>query len=388
MAKLQTKQDLINYSLRRLGEPVINIEVDALQTSDRVDDAIQYFLSRHYDGVEEVYIKQDVSYTDYENGYISLNDRMSSIIDVLKTKNNDLETMDNVEYQYMQDFYNNRSFISGNLVGLFLTRSYLELMSGMLNAEKAYEFNSTTNRFYFHSGISPVGSSNASNPFDSGKWVESNCTLTNNDAEIHNGNLEGSTIKSSAASVFSITDTYTTTNYVLGKYTAKVYLKKGTYAGNVNLVVKDRSGAIVATKTVTPTTKWTSYFVEADYTDANINDLVFTIESSSAATGANETLFVYAPAMFKNAIVVLRGYRTIDEKTDIDIYDNEWVKRYTTALIKRQWGGNLSKFEQVQLPSGITVNGTELYNSAQDEIDKLEIEFQERYEEPALFFMG
>jgi len=57
MAKLQSVADLKAYALRKLGSPVINIEVDTTQATDRIEDAIQMFVERHYDGVEETYIK-------------------------------------------------------------------------------------------------------------------------------------------------------------------------------------------------------------------------------------------------------------------------------------------------------------------------------------------
>ena len=68
MAKPSTRQGLIDYCLRRLGAPVLEINVDDEQIDDLVDDAIQYFNERHYDGVERMYLKYKVSQSDIDRG--------------------------------------------------------------------------------------------------------------------------------------------------------------------------------------------------------------------------------------------------------------------------------------------------------------------------------
>ena len=72
----------------------------------------------------------------------------------------------------------------------------------------------------------------------------------------------------------------------------------------------------------------------------------------------------------------------------VDIYDDIYLKRYATALIKRQWGANLSKFSGVQLLGGVEMNGGEIYSQAQEELEKLEEQIQLAYELPPEYMMG
>ena len=74
--------------------------------------------------------------------------------------------------------------------------------------------------------------------------------------------------------------------------------------------------------------------------------------------------------------------RKVDPDTYTDLYDDLYLKRYTTALIKRQWGQNLSKFSGTAMLGGVTLNGPELFSSAIDEQQRLEEEIRLNYEEP------
>jgi len=86
--------------------------------------------------------------------------------------------------------------------------------------------------------------------------------------------------------------------------------------------------------------------------------------------------------------IVLEGYQTIDPETYTDVYNDMFLKRYCTALFKRQWGLNLSKFEGIQLPGGITLNGRQILDDANQEIEKLEEQVRLNYEMPPDFFVG
>ena len=80
--------------------------------------------------------------------------------------------------------------------------------------------------------------------------------------------------------------------------------------------------------------------------------------------------------------LIFEVYRKVDPDTYTDLYDDIYLKRYTTALIKRQWGQNLSKFSGTAMLGGVTLNGPELFSSAIDEQQKLEEEIRLNYEEP------
>lgn len=73
-------------------------------------------------------------------------------------------------------------------------------------------------------------------------------------------------------------------------------------------------------------------------------------------------------------LVVAEVYRAIDEQAYPEVYDDIWLKRYVTALLKKQWGANLSKYQGMQLPGGITYNGQQIYQDAMVDLQKLEEE--------------
>ena len=96
---------------------------------------------------------------------------------------------------------------------------------------------------------------------------------------------------------------------------------------------------------------------------------------------------------FQNAIdadqfLIIECYRKVDPESYTDIYDDIYLKRYVTALIKRQWGANLSKFNGVAMLGGVTMNGGEIYTQAQEEITRLEEQIQLAFETPIDYMMG
>ena len=74
--------------------------------------------------------------------------------------------------------------------------------------------------------------------------------------------------------------------------------------------------------------------------------------------------------------IVIECYRKLDPATYTDMFDDIHLKRYATALIKKQWGQNLSKFNEVQLLGGVTMNGEQIYTQAQEDIVRLEEQIQ------------
>ena len=86
--------------------------------------------------------------------------------------------------------------------------------------------------------------------------------------------------------------------------------------------------------------------------------------------------------------IIIECYRKIDPATYTDIFDDIYLKRYATALIKRQWGANLSKFSGVAMLGGVTMNGETIYSQAQEEIEKLEEQIQLSFETPIDYMVG
>ena len=78
--------------------------------------------------------------------------------------------------------------------------------------------------------------------------------------------------------------------------------------------------------------------------------------------------------------LVIDAYRKLDPDTYTDVYDDIWLKRYTTALVKKQWGANLSKFNGVAMIGGVTLNGQQIYSEALQDVEKLETEIRNSFE--------
>jgi hypothetical protein len=86
--------------------------------------------------------------------------------------------------------------------------------------------------------------------------------------------------------------------------------------------------------------------------------------------------------------IVAETYSTLDPNTHTSIYDDMWLKEYSTALIKQQWGMNLIKFEGMQLPGGVTLNGRQLFDDATQELERLMERIRLEQELPPDFFVG
>jgi len=86
--------------------------------------------------------------------------------------------------------------------------------------------------------------------------------------------------------------------------------------------------------------------------------------------------------------LVIECYRKLDPTTYTDIYDDIYLKRYATALIKKQWGANLSKFKGVTMLGGVEMDGETIYSQAVEEQNTLEEEIQLAFELPINYMIG
>ena len=89
-----------------------------------------------------------------------------------------------------------------------------------------------------------------------------------------------------------------------------------------------------------------------------------------------------------DTFLILDCYRLVDPGNATDVYNDFWLKRYLTALIKKQWGQNLIKFQGVMLPGGIQLNGRQIYDDAIKEIEEIEYSLKTEYELPPLDLIG
>lgn len=149
MAQPTSRQTLKDYALRRLGAPVIDINVDDQQVEDALDDALQFFAEYHFDGVLETFITHQITQTDIDNRYIDMNaidDRVVSVIKIFNLAVHSVNMFD-VSYQLaLNDFFG--TFTPGTLTNYTITKQHLELLQDILDPEKNFRFSRVTNRVY------------------------------------------------------------------------------------------------------------------------------------------------------------------------------------------------------------------------------------------------
>ena len=245
---ITTRQNLIDYCLRRLGSPVTEINVDDDQVSDRIDDAIEFFQEYHFDGVEKVFLKHTITQTDIDNEYIDVVDPIISVLRVLPIPNfNAFQTgFFNEEYQLrLQDLEN---FRSSTMIDWAMSQVNFSLVTHLFSIQPTLLFNRKQNKMYLE-------------------------------------------------------------------------------------------------------TDWANKFEVG-------------------------------------TIIIIEAYRALDPVTYTEVYNDMFLKKYATALIKQQWGSNLKKFTGVTLPGGVTLDGQTIFSEATEEINKIEEEMSLKYELPPDGFIG
>ncbi len=271
MSKPSTRQGLIDYCLRRLGYPVLEVNVDDDQIDDLIDDAIQYFQERHFDGVERMLLKHKVTKENRETlrtgittttatstvgittttfeetqNFIQLPDHVLGVERVLKMDNNTISSgMFNIKYQiFLNDLY---YYGALDLLNYTMTKTYLEDLSRIITPDTQLRFNKKNHRLY----------------------------------------------------------------------------------------------------------------LDIDFEQ-----------------------------MSDDAFIIIDGYRLLDPANASAIYNDFWLKKYATSIIKKQWGMNLIKFNGVLLPGGVQLNGRQIYEDAIKEIEEIEYSLKTEYEIPPLDLIG
>ena len=281
MAKPSTRQGLIDFCLRRLGAPVLEINVDDDQLDDLVDDAIQLFNERHFDGVERMYLKYQFTQEDIDRG-LAKNTDGTGLVTTTATSTNiaGYGTTTNTWYE---------------------TSNFLQVPDSVIGIEKIFKFDTST--------------------------------------------LSGG--------MFSI------------KY--QLFLNDLYYFNSVELL----QYAMVK-----------SYLEDIDF--------LLTPDKQVRFNKRQDRLYLDVDwkSIDKDEWIILDCYRALDPDSFTQVYNDPFLKLYLTALIKRQWGQNLIKFRGVKLPGGIEMNGREIYDDANREIESIRSRMASEYELPPYDFVG
>ena len=281
MAKPATRQQLIDYSLRKLGAPVLEINVDDDQIDDLVDDAIQLFQDRHFDGVEKMYLKYELTQNDIDRGRAS-------------------ETQG---------------------VGITTTTATSTSVAG---------YGTTTNTFQESSNFIQIP-----------------------DAVIGIEKVFKFDTNSISGGMFSI------------KY--QLFLNDLYRFNSVDLL-------------------------QYSMTKRYLEDIDFLLTTDKQIRFNRRQNRLYLDIDWKQEkagkFIIIECYRILDPDTFTGVYNDPFLKQYVTALIKRQWGQNLIKFRGVKLPGGLELNGREIYDDAERDIETIKQKMTLEYELPPLDMIG
>ena len=247
MATPTTKAEFKEYCLRKLGKPVIEINVDDDQVDDRIDEAIRYWYDYHFDGSDKTYYKHQITIEDLANKYITLPENIIGAVRIFQIGDPSIRADDlfNIRYQIaLNDLY---TLTNVSLVPYYMVMEHLALVTEMLVGQQPIRYARHKDRLYI--------------------------------------DMDWNT------------------------------LRAGSY-------------------------------------------------------------------------LLVEAYEIIDPNTWTDAWNDRWLQNYATALIKRQWGSNLTKFTGMSLPGGVQFNGEKIYDDAVAEIQKMEEEMISSYSLPVLDMIG
>ena len=285
MAKPASKTELKQYCLRQLGAPVLEINVADEQIDDLMDDALQYFQERHFDGVERMYLKHHLTQDEVDRGQASNEADSTNTVGIVTTSAT--STSISGYGTTVTNWYENSNF--------------LQVPDAVIGIEKVFKFDSST----ISTGMFSI------------KYQ------------------------------LFLNDLYQFSSLDLLQYAmTKTYLE-------------DIDRLLTTDKQIRFNQRQDRLYLDIDWS-----------------------------AEDKDNWLVIECFRIVDPNSFTGIYNDSFLKRYLTALIKRQWGQNLIKFTGVKLPGGIELNGRQIYDDAQVELDKIQEMMSNTYELPPFDMIG
>lgn len=271
MAQPSSRQELLDYCLRKLGYPVLEINVDDDQLNDRLDDALQYFQERHFDGIERTFLKHKL---------------LSSELDLIRN----------------QPAYTNGSASSGITTAILEeAQNFIPLPDTVIGVNKVFKTDATT--------------------------------------------ISGA--------MFNI------------KY--QIFLNDLYYYGALDIL---------------------NYAMTKQYLEDISRIMTPDVQLRFNKKQHRLYLDIDWNMVSDDSYIIIDCYRIVDPSEFPKIYNDFWLKKYLTASIKKQWGVNLTKFNGVQLPGGITLNGEKIYADAEKELEEIEKQLRDEYELPPLGLIG
>ena len=317
MAQPTTRQQFIDYCKRRLGFPVIDINVDDDQVNDRVDDALQFFEDYHFDGVEKMFMKHRITQDDINRRWIYCPDAVTYVVGMFPfDDSNSSINMFDLRYQLrLHDLYD---FTSVSYVSYEITMQHIRTLNLMFSGTPQIRFNRKQNKIFLDIDWS--------RDVSVGDYVIIDCYRAIRPATI------------------TLTGTGT---------------------------------AVTTSNTITGTgTIFDQELLEGDVITLGGQELqVYQIISPTILTTIGPVT-----SNVTNGVLTKPG--------NSEVFNDRFLKRYATALIKYQWGSNLSKFAGIQMPGGVTLDGVRIMTEAKEEMDKIEEDMYNFNSLPSEIFTG
>ena len=278
MAQPSSRQTLIDYCKRQLGYPVLEVNVADEQIDDLVDDAIQYFQERHFDGVFPTLLKYKFTQDDIDRG------RATNSVGIATTSTTTTIDGSSVQFDYEEN------------------SNYLKVPDDIIGITKVFQF-------------------------------------------------EGS--NSISSGMFSI------------KY--QLFLNDIYFWGSTELLTYSMTKRYLEDIDFLLSTQKQIRF------NQRMNRLYLDIDWSSVS---------------KDKYLVIDCYRGMNPDTHTRVWNDSFLKKYLTSLIKRQWGQNMMKFQGMKLPGGVELNGRQMYDDAEKELQIIREQMSNTYEIPPLDMIG
>ena len=283
MASPSNSTEFVNYCKRQLGAPVLEINVADEQVDDIIDDAVQYFQERHFDGVAQAYLKYRITQDDIDRGRASMASGKKQTGITTTTATADIAGTD-VTFSY----YENSNF--------------LQIPASVIGVTKIYHFDGTN-------------------------------TMTNN--------------------MFSVKyQMFLNDIYYWGSTELLTYAMTKTYLEDINFL-------LTTEKQIRFNKRMDRLYLDIDWDSVTKDDWL-----------------------------IIDCFRQLDPSDYARVWNDSFLKKYTTALLKRQWGQNLLKFQGVKLPGGVELNGRQIYDDAEKDLEIIREQMSNTYELPPLDMIG
>ncbi len=280
MAQPASRTDLVNYCKRQLGAPVLEINIADEQVDDLVDDALQYFHERHFDGVVQTYLKYKITQDDIDRGRARGGNNTAGI--VTTTASSDIDGS-SVTFSYEEN------------------SNYIQVPPSIIGINKIFRFDNST---------------------ISGGMFSLKYQLFLNDL------------------------------YFFNSMEMLSYAMTKTYLSDIDFLLNTE-------KQIRFNQRQDRLYLDVDWGNVTVDEYI-----------------------------ILDCWRLLDPNDFTRVYNDSFLKKYLTALMKRQWGQNLIKFQGVKLPGGIELNGRQIYDDAEKDLEIIREQMSNTYELPPLDMIG